>query len=198
MNFKSDGPAELAFFVVAACWLGFGAILVSGNKGAAKVEKKRDLKSHIGFLLQCAAYAICFIFHRPYFSPLVVMSKTAEVGVSGFTIAVAIASEWLCLAAAHTLGKQWALVARVIEGHELVEQGPYAVVRNPIYLAMIGMLLATGLAVSSWQALLAAIFVFLAGNEIRIRSEEKLLREAFGSKFEDYARRVPAVFPRIL
>jgi protein-S-isoprenylcysteine O-methyltransferase Ste14 len=145
-----------------------------------------------------AAYAICFIFHRPYFSPLVAMSKTAEVAVAGFTIAIAFASEWFCFAAVHSLGKQWALVARVIDGHELIERGPYALVRNPIYLAMLGMLVAIGLAVSRWGALIAAILVFLAGNEIRIRSEEKLLREAFGAKFEDYARRVPSVFPRIL
>ena len=182
MSFSPNGPAEAAFFVVMACWIGFGAILIFGNKGAAKAEKKRDLRSHVGFLLQCIAYAICFIFYRPYFSPLVAMPRAAEVAVAGVTIAIAVGSEWFCFAAAHTLGKQWALVARVIEGHELVEQGPYAVVRNPIYLAMIGMLVAVGLAVSRWQALIAAMVVFLAGNEIRIRSEEKLLREAFWCK----------------
>jgi protein-S-isoprenylcysteine O-methyltransferase Ste14 len=32
---------------------------------------------------------------------------------------------------------------------------------------------------------------------IRIRSEEKLLQEAFGEEFEDYARRVRAVLPGI-
>jgi len=39
---------------------------------------------------------------------------------------------------------------------------------------------------------------FLIGNQIRIRAEEKLLRETFGSQFDDYARRVPAFFPRLL
>ena len=50
----------------------------------------------------------------------------------------------------------------------------------------------------SWQALLAAVLIFLIGNEIRIRSEEKLLRETFGAKFDEYASRVPAFFPRLL
>jgi protein-S-isoprenylcysteine O-methyltransferase Ste14 len=62
---------------------------------------------------------------------------------------------------------------------------------------MFGMLVATGLTISRWQALLAGILVFLIGNEIRIRSEEKLLRETFGSQFDEYASRVPAVFPRL-
>jgi len=40
------------------------------------------------------------------------------------------------------------------------------------------------------------LIVFLAGTAIRIRAEENLLRGAFGARFSDYARRVPAFFPR--
>jgi protein-S-isoprenylcysteine O-methyltransferase Ste14 len=32
---------------------------------------------------------------------------------------------------------------------------------------------------------------------IRVHSEEKLLREAFGEEFDQYVRRVPAVLPGI-
>jgi protein-S-isoprenylcysteine O-methyltransferase Ste14 len=197
MTFNADAPAELAFAVVAVCWLGFGLILALGKKRAAKSEAKRDVKSRLGFLLQCIAYAICFGFYRTYFSPLLPISKTAEEMLAALTIAIAVVSEWFCFVAARTLGKQWALTARLIEGHELIMHGPYAVVRNPIYLAMFGMLLATGLAVSRWGALITATIVFLVGNEIRVRSEERLLREAFGPKFADYARRVPAFLPRL-
>jgi protein-S-isoprenylcysteine O-methyltransferase Ste14 len=84
-----------------------------------------------------------------------------------------------------------------MEGHELVMRGPYGIVRNPIYLGMFGILVATGLAVSRWQALVTSVVLFLTGTELRIRSEEKLLRPAFGEKFEEYARRVPAFFPRV-
>jgi protein-S-isoprenylcysteine O-methyltransferase Ste14 len=94
-----------------------------------------------------------------------------------------------------TLGKQWSLAARVLEGHDLITSGPYSVVRNPIYTGMFGMLLATGLAISHWIGLLIAVIVFSIGTAIRVRSEEKLLRGAFGEKFEAYARKVPAVVP---
>jgi protein-S-isoprenylcysteine O-methyltransferase Ste14 len=49
------------------------------------------------------------------------------------------------------------------------------------------MLLATGIAYSTWVALLAAFVIFLIGTEVRVRSEESLLSEAFGQKFDDYA-----------
>jgi protein-S-isoprenylcysteine O-methyltransferase Ste14 len=60
---------------------------------------------------------------------------------------------------------------------------------------MLGMLVATGLAISHWAVLLAALVIFFLGTTIRIRSEERLLREAFGEQFETYARRVRAIVP---
>ncbi len=92
----------------------------------------------------------------------VLLSARPYVGVhrgilAALAIAITIASVWFCYAAARALGRQWALMARVIEGHELISQGPYAVVRNPIYLAMLGMLIAIGLCVSRWQALVGAV-----------------------------------------
>jgi protein-S-isoprenylcysteine O-methyltransferase Ste14 len=190
--------AEFALVMVGVCWLAFGAILVVGNRQASGSERKRDVKSHAGFALQGVAYALCYAFPRPYFSPFLPVPKTGEIILTGLTIAIALASVWFCYAAARTLGKQWALVARVVEGHELVMSGPYAVVRNPIYLAMLGMLIASGLAATRWPILVAALVVFQIGTAIRIRSEEKILREAFGVKFDEYARRVPAFLPRIV
>jgi protein-S-isoprenylcysteine O-methyltransferase Ste14 len=195
---SQDGIAEFVYFVVIACLLGFGAIAIIGKRGAARGNAKRDLRSTLGFLLQIAAYAICFTFSRTYFSSFLAMSKPREEILSTFTILLAVASTWFCYASARTLGKQWALMARVIVGHELIAEGPYAAVRNPIYLAMFGMLIASGLASSQWPALLAAIVVFLAGTWIRIHAEETLLRENFGAKFDSYAQRVPAFLPRLI
>jgi protein-S-isoprenylcysteine O-methyltransferase Ste14 len=190
--------AETVLAAVMLCWLGFAMILVVGKRQAATVEKKRSAISHAGFFVQGLGNATLVPFARSFFSSLVPMPKIAEMILGVVTVGIAVWSVWFCLTAARTLGKQWALVARVVENHELIMQGPYAIVRNPIYLAMFGMLIATGLAVSTWQGLILGAIVFLVGNEIRIRSEERLLRGAFGVKFDEYARRVPAFLPRLL
>ena len=62
---------------------------------------------------------------------------------------------------------------------------------------MFGMLLATGLAAGRWIPLALAIALFAVGTFIRVRTEERLLREAFGQEFDDYARRVKALLPGI-
>jgi protein-S-isoprenylcysteine O-methyltransferase Ste14 len=188
-------PTEIATMVMAVGWAAFGVILVLGKRGAAKGSANRDIRSAFGFLLQLTAYAICFVFYRSYFSPIVPMPVSAEAILAALSIAITLWSVWLCYAAARALGKHWALMARLIEGHELIRQGPFAMVRNPIYLSMLIMLIAIGLDVSRWQALAIAVVVFGIGTVIRIHTEEKLLRAAFGLKFEDYARTVPAFLP---
>jgi len=114
------------------------------------------------------------------------------------TILLAVTSVLFCAAAIRTLGRQWSLAARVVEGHKLVTQGPYSIVRNPIYTGMFGMLLATGLAVSHWIGLTLAVVMFAIGTFIRVHSEERLLREMFGIEFDEYARRVRAVIPLLI
>ena len=104
---------------------------------------------------------------------------------------------WLVISSVKTLGKQWAIAARIVEEHQLITDGPYRYVRNPIYTGMFGMLLATGLTVTNWYGLVIASVVFYVGTLIRVKREEALLRAAFGNLFEDYARRVPALIPNV-
>ena len=190
-----DTPAELAILAVALGWVGIVLILIVGNHAAAKGGRRRDRRSRLGLLLQCVAYALCFCFRRALFSPLVPSSRPGEQVVAALTIALTAVSVWFCWTAARALGKQWALEARIIDGHELIVTGPFGVVRNPVYLAMLGVVVATGLAVTRWPFLVLAVLAYLAGTAIRIRSEERLLREAFGHRFDQYARRVPALVP---
>jgi protein-S-isoprenylcysteine O-methyltransferase Ste14 len=176
-----------AFVVVFALFL--------REKAPSAPDNKRERTSIVGIALQGVGYAIVWILLRPPFSPIISASKFVEIALAILTIAVAIGSVWFCSAAVRTLGKQWSITARLVEGHKLITSGPYNVVRNPIYTGMFGMLLATGLAISHWIGLLIAIILFAVGTAIRVRSEEKLLREAFGAEFEAYARKVPAVVP---
>ena len=79
----------------------------------------------------------------------------------------------------------------------MATHGPYAWVRHPIYTAMLGMLIATGLALTYLLVLIIAIALFMVGTIIRVRSEEKLLRETFGAAFDEYANRVAVIVPGI-
>ncbi len=186
-----------AFVVVMASWFVFAGVFLVflRQKPPSAPDRKRERTSIIGIALQGVGYAVVWSIHRQPFTPIVPLRKSFEVAAAILVMALAIGSVWFCSAAVRTLGKQWSLAARVLEGHKLITAGPYSVVRNPIYTGMFGMLLATGLAISHWIGLLIAVVIFAIGTAVRVHSEEKLLRAAFGDKFETYARKVPAVVP---
>jgi protein-S-isoprenylcysteine O-methyltransferase Ste14 len=195
----ADPVAEVVFYAVIACWIGFAAVFALRKRPEKKAETTRNRVAGAGIFLQGLGYFAVWFWSRlrSGFCPLVPMPPAVEIALAVFTMAVAAGSIWLVMSAVRTLGKQWAIAARLVEGHKLITEGPYGWVRNPIYTGMFGMLLATGLAVSRWIALPAAIALFGMGTVIRVRSEEKLLREAFGEEFEQYTRRVPAVLPGV-
>ena len=158
----------------------------------------RDQVAWVGFLLQAVGFALVWSFRRPTGTALV---DVALVGQWGITIAVAMlafAAAGLGAWAVLALGRQFAVAARVVKGHELVTAGPYAYVRNPIYLALGGLLLATGLALSRGAPLVLGSLVYVVGTQLRARREERLLRSVYGAAYEAYALRVPRLVPRQL
>ena len=184
---------------VIVSWFFFAGIFLLRNRPPKEPEAKRDRRALLGIVLQMCAYFLVW-FHPPrsaFLPPVAALSGAAGIVFAVFTISLAAASGWLLEAAVRTLGKQWAVAARLVEGHKLITVGPYAYVRNPIYTGMLGMLIATGLAMEHWIATVVAAVIFGVGLVIRVRTEEKLLRAAFGDEFDDYARRVPAVIPGI-
>lgn len=185
----------LVFVMVMLCWFAFAGVFLLRKKPPSPPDQKRERGSLIGVALQGMSYGIVWGVHREAFTPIVSGSEPVAIAASVLAILAAVGSVWLITNAVRTLGKEWSITARLVEGHKLATTGPYAYVRHPIYTGMLGMLVATGLAYSRWAALLAALTIFFVGTIIRVRSEEKLLREAFGEQFDNYARRVPAIVP---
>ena len=80
------------------------------------------------------------------------------------------------------------------KNRRLAQSGPYAYVRNPLYLGTL--LVAAGLVIAARRWVLAALFVavFLLVYWPVIELEEQHLRKLFPA-FADYARRVPVLWP---
>jgi protein-S-isoprenylcysteine O-methyltransferase Ste14 len=112
-----------------------------------------------------------------------------RVMAAGVLGALALLLIWSALPA---LGDEWRLQAGVYEDHRLIQSG---VVRHPIYASMIALLLATGFLRAPLTVCAMALALMIAGTEIRIHAEERLLMERFGQQFVAYRARVPAYLP---
>ena len=179
--------APIGFVILAVLWLIWFAPFLIRRRGGGEKPTVKARSARWGILLQGVAFAIVS-FHYPFW-PLPELPKIVGMIVLGL---LAAALSWSAVSA---LGKQWRIDAALSSDHALIQSGPYAVVRHPIYSSMLAMMLATGLMLSIWILLFIAVLVFLIGTEIRVRTEEKLLSARFGPEFENYRNRVPAYIP---
>ncbi len=188
----------LSFGVVIFLWFIFAGTFLLRKKPESAPDAKRAPASWVGLILQGVGFGIVWAVRRtPFASPFIDEQFAANIALQVISILLASWSVWLASSAIRELGKQWSLQARLIEGHKLVTSGVYGIVRHPIYTAMFGMMLATGLVLSQWIALGAAVIVFVIGTKIRTNTEEGLLRGAFGKEFEEWKTKVPGLIPFI-
>ena len=93
------------------------------------------------------------------------------------------------------LGGLWSSAITRKEKHRLIETGPYAFVRHPIYTGLIIALLATAAIEATLVALLGALLIVL-GLWVKARAEERFLStELAPETYESYRRRVPMLVP---
>jgi protein-S-isoprenylcysteine O-methyltransferase Ste14 len=137
-------------------------------------------------------------FPKPYADVVARLRVTC-----GFVMVAAFAyfsaPNWRSLAIGLTVSMFGLVLRAWATGHlekniRLAESGPYAYVRNPLYLGTA--LVAAGLAMASRQWLLGALFAFVFAFIYLpvIELEEQHLAKLFPA-FADYSRRVPALLP---
>ncbi len=83
------------------------------------------------------------------------------------------------------------------KGQALVKEGPYAAVRNPMYLGSFLMGLAFAFILGNFWLILAFIIVFFARFLPQVRLEEKVLLDKFGQTYQEYLSTVPRFMPKI-
>lgn len=200
MPTMTTSSAYAPLVALAAGWIAFAAVFALRRRppAAGSATRTRDRAAWWGVGLQAASYV--FVWSTPLQRPIGTPFGGLAI-LGGWPLALIVAAIMAVTVgfigrAVARLGKQWALAARLVEDHALIMDGPYAVVRHPIYTGMVGMLVATGLAIGRPLPLAIGLAVIGAGTYVRVKAEERLLRAAFGGAFEAYAARVPAVVPR--
>jgi protein-S-isoprenylcysteine O-methyltransferase Ste14 len=58
------------------------------------------------------------------------------------------------------IGRNWSGVVTIKEGHELVDTGPYALVRHPIYTGLLVAFIGSAFARGNWSGVLAVFMRF--------------------------------------
>jgi protein-S-isoprenylcysteine O-methyltransferase Ste14 len=93
------------------------------------------------------------------------------------------------------LGRFWSNAITHKEDHRIIDTGPYGVVRHPIYTGQIIGMIATGIAIGNWAAILGTLLIPF-GEWQKARMEERFLTTELGADaYGSYCRRVPMIVP---
>jgi protein-S-isoprenylcysteine O-methyltransferase Ste14 len=93
------------------------------------------------------------------------------------------------------IGLNWSGTVTIKQDHELIDTGPYALVRHPIYTGLLVAFVGSGLARGEWRSVLAVVIAWAALWR-KLRLEERWMTERFGERYAAYRARVPALVPR--
>lgn len=93
------------------------------------------------------------------------------------------------------LGKYWSSRVTLKENHRVIQTGPYASVRHPIYSGLILALFGTAITLGTISAFVGFAFMLISFVR-KLKIEETWLRSQFGAEYEAYQNRVKALIPR--
>jgi len=94
-----------------------------------------------------------------------------------------------------SLGKEWSSHLQMREKHHMVTAGPYAWIRHPIYLALMGFLTGIALVTANWF-FIAFLMVSIVDLALRIPKEEQMMIEEFGDEYKAYMQRTGRLLPK--
>ena len=188
----AHGPWNYYWLFTMVCWAVldlYWALAARGTKATVTVRQDR-----LALLAGMGIYAL-------YCLPLSSIPLLGQRFIPRFA-AVEILGAFMCafgvgfaIWARHVLARSWNAPVTLNEDHALVQAGPYAIVRHPIYfgflVAVVGMVLVLG----EVRAL-----VFLFGIEAFLKKmghEESILRATFPDQYPEYERRVKRLLPHV-
>jgi len=188
----SVGPSTL----FAIIWIGWIVSWIAAAFWSARTEK-RALSFDV--LLYRVALLVGAVLLAPFSTRVLAARRLWDVGYDGaYTLAlVTLAGLLFTWWARLHLGRLWSSAITRKENHRVVDTGPYALVRHPIYTGIIAAIIASAAAAATWPALAGgALIVF--GLWLKARAEERFLTAELGADaYGSYRRRVPMLVPGI-
>jgi protein-S-isoprenylcysteine O-methyltransferase Ste14 len=180
--------------IIRVCWITFVVVWL-----LAAISAKRTIYRES--VAERARYWILLVI--AYF--LVFRSNTLPSPFDWLAIPHTKSSAWagafLCLSglvfaiwARVILGRNWSGVITLKEGHELIERGPYRIVRHPIYTGILTMFAGTAIVVGYFGGFIGLLLLFVS-FWIKLKGEEDLMLKHFPAEYSAYQHRVKRIIP---
>ena len=175
-------------------WIGWLTSWVAASFWSGRTAKRATTWETWAYRVAIFAGALLI---APWTAPALGEKQIWEVGSTGAFALVGIMLAGLLLTwlARIHLGRLWSSAITRKEKHRVIDTGPYAFVRHPIYAGIITALIATAVIEATLVALVGATLIAL-GLWLKARAEERFLMGELGpDAYGSYCRRVPMLIP---
>lgn len=171
-------------------WLVSWLLAAIGNK---RTIAKQPTGSRISYLFPTWIGAMLFVTGQRNDSWLASGSSAPDwVGWAGIAVlVVGLSHTWW--ARVH-LGRNWSAIVTLKEDHQLIQSGPYAITRHPIYTGILTGFIGTWLTHPT-VGVGAGVVLFIVSFVIKLGQEERLMVQTFGDAYREYSARVPGLIP---
>jgi protein-S-isoprenylcysteine O-methyltransferase Ste14 len=180
--------------VLEIIWLVWLTSWVASSFWSGRAQKRAATLETWGYRAPMIAGGILLV---PLIGPLLGEKPLWKVDYAGMYALAALMLAGLMLTwwARIYLGSLWSSVIARKQDHKIIDTGPYAFVRHPIYTGLMIALVATAAAEGRLTALIGAALIIL-GVWLKARTEERFLLTELGPEsYDDYRRRVPMLIP---
>jgi protein-S-isoprenylcysteine O-methyltransferase Ste14 len=175
-------------------WLAWVISWVIASFWSSRAEARPKVYAEMLYrVVTLAGVALLFDLERPIL-PSPEIWRTPEIA-SWILVGVTAAGFLFCWWARIHLGRMWSSSVTRKADHRIIDTGPYALVRHPIYTGIITASAAMALQKANLAALAGFTLVVL-GFWIKARLEERFLRAELGAEaYDAYAQRTAMLFP---
>src|SRR5260370_42506110 len=179
-------------------WLALGLVWPVGRVTAKRTRRTQSSISRARHLtLEASDFFL--IFGRITWPSWLEWRFVSEQSMAARWIGLALTAAGIAfaIAARSWIGRNWSGRVTIKEQHQLIQNGPYAIVRHPIYSGFLLALLGTGLVHGEIRSLIG-LAVAALGWIFKLRTEEAFLSQQFGPANPNYKHRLKSLVPFVV
>ena len=163
------------------------------SKVARKTASVQD-RSSLGILIGLQWVGLILNFSLGWWLPAEALTwhRTDLFLLGVIFIPLGVTLRWYAI---RVLGGYFTRDVAVSADQELVQSGPYRLIRHPAYSGTFLTMLGVGLAMTNWASLACLLICVFSGHIYRVKVEEKALTRAIGQPYIAYMQRTRRFIP---
>ena len=183
--------------LIGILWVGWVAYWIVAARHTLTNQRTESLLTGASYrvLLVFGIILLAFPAYRlspanPILWPQSAVTMAVGLGLAVIGLGIAV---W----ARRHLGRYWSGRITLKVDHQVIQSGPYAFVRHPIYSGILLALLGTVISIGTARSCIAIVLMFLS-FVVKLTLEERWLCAHLGAEYQEYRRRVKALIPCVV